>query len=91
MGKDMTTGDSISMLESALTYYQLSNQAVSTIADTWTGTSYYVGGDYVCPNLEQLCEKQQNGGLALFTYSFSADNSGEAVRDGQILLCLFDL
>ena len=76
MGKDMTTGDSISMLESALTYYQLSNQAVSTIADTWTGTSYYVGGDYVCPNLEQLCEKQQNGGLALFTYSFSADNSG---------------
>lgn len=77
MGKDKKSNTSISLLESALTYYQLSAQAVTSIADTFVGTSYYVGGDYVCPNLELLYDKQENGGLALFSYCFSADiNTG---------------
>ena len=78
MGIDQKNGASISLLESALTYYQMSVQAPSTLDDTWIDTQYYVGGDYVCPNLELLYDKQENGGLGLFTFNLTADNSAPA-------------
>ena len=78
MGIDQKNGASISLLESALTYYQVSVQAPSTLDDTWIDTQYYVGGDYVCPNLELLYGKQENGGLGLFTFNLTADNSAPA-------------
>ena len=78
MGIDQKNGASISLLESVLTYYQMSVQAPSTLDDTWIDTQYYVGGDYVCPNLELLYDKQENGGLGLFTFNLTADNSAPA-------------
>lgn len=78
-GTDYLTGATISWLESAINYYHLSMLAEATVGCTGRKNVCEQLSGRASKSLQLLAREQQNGGLALFSYGFGADDEHHTV------------